>query len=127
VTGQHVDRRGLVVQDHRRAVQAGGLWTVRVRIGTLWTEQGGVVMEPLAIIPLVLIVLAIVAVVAVRRQVPVPPEDPDPLFIVGIIVSGTGAALTAALGAHMVLMALFGVLLIAVGARRSRKGTHRRR
>jgi hypothetical protein len=85
-------------------------------------------MEPLAVVVLVvLIVLGIVAVFVVRRQVPVPPDDPDPLFIVGIVVSGTGAALTAAIGPQMMLMSLFGVMLLAIGARRSRKRTDRRR
>lgn len=69
---------------------------------------------------LVLCVLDVITLVVGHRRVPVPRKEPDPLFVAGIVIAGTGAALTAAIGAHMIPMGLFGVLAIAVGARRSR-------
>jgi uncharacterized membrane protein len=68
----------------------------------------------------ILALLGIITVAVVRTRTPVPPRDPDPLFVIGIVMAGTGGALIAATGTQMVPIAIVGILLIAVGARRSR-------
>lgn len=72
------------------------------------------------IIVAVLALLALLTIVAVRLWTSVPSGDPDPLLVVGIVVAGTGATLTAATGPQMAPMIIVGIVLIAVGARRPR-------
>jgi hypothetical protein len=87
-------------------------------------ERHSVVVEVSAMMPwavlAILALLGIITVAVVRTRTPVPPRDADPLFVIGIVLAGTGAALIAAIGTQMVLVAIVGILLIAVGARRSR-------
>ena len=71
------------------------------------------------------VALVVVAVVVVVRR-RLPPRDADPLFILGIVIAGTGAALMEAAGAQMAPMAAFGIVLIAVGGWTSRNRAHHR-
>lgn len=62
----------------------------------------------------------VLAVFAYRRRGRLDVADePDPLFILGISLAGTGAALTAAIGPAMLGMSAVGVALIVIGIRRT--------
>jgi hypothetical protein len=54
-----------------------------------------------------------------RRE---PPDGPDPLFITGIALAGTGAATITTLGPAMLGVLAVGILLMAIGIRRGRVG-----
>lgn len=75
----------------------------------------------LLLVPLLLIGAFLgAAFLVARRGTPIPPKDPDALFIVGIAVTGTSAAFIATMGAEAMPVAIIGIVCIAVGARRSR-------
>ncbi|MGB5757377.1 MAG: hypothetical protein WBM50_10715 [Acidimicrobiales bacterium] len=71
-------------------------------------------------------VLAVVLllVIAVRRRRSSsdnrPPDDVDPLFTAGIAIAGAGAALATTLGAFMYGVMVVGLIVMAVGAIRTR-------
>ena len=72
--------------------------------------------------------IALLAVVAVqrrrrgsdRRTV----DDVDPLFAAGIALTGTGAALATTLGGFMYGVMIVGLIVMAVGANRTRHPHH---
>lgn len=48
-------------------------------------------------------------------------DDADPLFVTGIVISGAGVALATTLGGFMYAMVIVGLIVMAVGARRTRR------
>lgn len=51
-------------------------------------------------------------------------EDVDPLFTTGIAVTGAGVALATTLGPFMFLVMIAGLVVMAVGARRTQQQHH---
>lgn len=68
----------------------------------------------------VLVLLGLVLLVAARRRGEGPIDDPDPLFVTGIALSGAGAALFATIGVTGAAILTVGVVLMAVGIMRTR-------
>ena len=54
-----------------------------------------------------------------------PFDDVDPLFTTGIVLAGSGVALAITLGPLMYAMFIIGMILMALGAYRTRKGPER--
>jgi hypothetical protein len=77
-------------------------------------------------VPVLLGVILVLAFVVARRGTPIPPENPDALFITGIAVTGSSAALIATMGAGAIPIFIFGIVCIGVGARRSRDPSRHR-
>lgn len=74
-------------------------------------------------IPLVMLVLVIVAATAAisrRARAEGAGQDVDPLYIAGIAIAGTSAALIATIGFVMLSMTAIGVICIVIGSSRGR-------
>ncbi len=71
-------------------------------------------------------VLALVAAMLVRRHSPddARVEEVDPLFPAGIAISGAGVALATTIGSFMYGVMAVGLVMMAVGAHRTRRHGH---
>lgn len=70
------------------------------------------------------LVALVVAVLAMRGRDDVEIAEVDPLFTTGIVFAGAGVALATTIGPVMYVMMVAGLVVMAVGARRSQQ--HRR-
>jgi len=59
-----------------------------------------------------------------RRSAAQPVDAVDPLFTIGIVIAGTGGALATTLGSVMFGVMAVGLILMAVGATRTRRQPH---
>lgn len=69
-----------------------------------------------------LLLVGLVLLVVMQRRETAPAEEVDPLFITGIAISGSGAALFATIGPVGAGLLAMGVVLMAVGIARTRDG-----
>lgn len=72
----------------------------------------------------VIAVLSLIAAVVVRRRSSEPIDDVDPLFSTGTVLAGAGVALALTIGPVMYGMMAIGLIIMAVGAHRTRQHGH---
>lgn len=75
-------------------------------------------MWPMLVVVLILCVLSLLIVLD-GRVILQEPADADPMFTVGIVITGVSAALIASMGLAAVPIALVGIASIIVGALRN--------
>ena len=80
-------------------------------------------MNWLVITLLVLGGIALIGLVWARLRAGDQAEGADPIFALGIALAGTGAATITTLGMFMIVVLAVGLVLIAIGVRRSRRHT----
>lgn len=78
-------------------------------------------MDWMVITLLVFVGLALVWLVWARRRADKRVDEADPLFVVGIALTGAGAATITTLGMFMIAVFAVGLVLMAIGIRRSRR------
>ncbi|MFW2335349.1 hypothetical protein [Ilumatobacter sp.] len=70
------------------------------------------------------LVIRIVALVRRRSATGEPVDEVDPNLTLGIVLTGTGIALAAAVGSGMYALMAAGLVLMAVGAHRTQRHHH---
>lgn len=80
----------------------------------------GIVIVAVALVVIIVITLIVVGVRAARTEER-PEQEPDTMFMLGVVFLGSGIALFIAVGPAMLGLPVLGAIFMAVGAQRMRR------